>query len=133
MYLQKFMREFRFVPMPEFRVELVERSRYRIPDVLLAEPGWAWTRVYPGVPLAVFEIWSPDDPLAEQTQRFRECCDRGVREILVLEPESFRVWRWRENALIEGPVDGLVLPDRPVLPFSSEEVFAELGAFRGSL
>ncbi len=46
-------------------------SRYRIPDVLLCSvPVNATDKVLKSVPLAVIEIWSPEDRMPRQTGAF---------------------------------------------------------------
>lgn len=119
-------RQYEFFVALECRVELVPRSRYRIPDVLLCQRPAPATKVLMSAPLAAIEIWSPDDRLAQQMMRFREYWERGVRQILVLDPEEYKAFRYVDGAIIDSAIDGIELPDGRIVPFSSDELFAEL-------
>lgn len=110
----------------ECRVELVERSRYRIPDVLLCKRPVPATKVLKSVPLAVIEIWSPGDRLPQQMARFREYWVYGVRQIIVLDPEEYKAFRYVDGAIMESEIDGIELPEGRTVPFSSSELFDEL-------
>jgi len=63
---------FHFLPLPEVRTQIVERARYRIPDVMLCPTPLPAGKVVNSVPWAVVEILSPDDRMPEQLQRFRD-------------------------------------------------------------
>jgi hypothetical protein len=76
--------------------------------------------------LAVIEIWSPDDRIGQQMARFREYWIRGVRQILVLDPEEFVALRYTEGSLNEGPVNSIELPDGRQVPFPSAALLEEL-------
>lgn len=78
------------------------------------------------MPLIVVEIWSPDDRIGQQMARFREYWTRGVRRIIVLDPDTFTTLRYVDGALIEGPMLELELPGGTNLPFSSSDLFDEL-------
>lgn len=119
-------KQFHYAVMSECRVELVKRSRYRIPDVLVCSLPIAPGKVIDTAPLAVVEIWSPDDTIGQQMARFREYWTGGVRQIIVLDPEAFTAFRYHDGALIEGPVQDLELPDGSKIPFSSSSLFEEL-------
>lgn len=125
-HLRQYRKQYSFGVLSECRVELVKRSRYRIPDILLASLPIPRGKVLDTVPLAVVEIWSPDDRLSQQMARFREYWTRGVRQIVVLDPEEYAALRYEDGALIEGPIAELVLPDGSCVPFSSAELFNEL-------
>jgi Uma2 family endonuclease len=125
-HLRKYRKELQYAVMSECRVELVRRSRYRIPDVLVASLPVSNAKVLEGVPLAVIEIWSPDDRIGQQMARFREYWIRGVRQILVLDPEEFVALRYTEGSLNEGPVNSIELPDGRQVPFPSAALLEEL-------
>lgn len=121
-HLFQHRKQFQYGVMSECRVELVKRSRYRIPDVLVCALPIASGKVLDTAPLAIVEIWSPDDRIGQQMARFREYWTAGVRQIIVLDPEAFIALRYRDGALIEEAVDGLELPDGRMVPFASAEL-----------
>lgn len=125
-YFRKFRKQFHYAVMSECRVELVKRLRYRIPDVLLCSLPVSGGRMLDTVPLAVIEIWSPEDRIGPQMARFREYWNRGTREIYVLDPEERITLRYEDGALIEGHVSELQLPDGSKVPFSSATLLDEL-------
>jgi len=65
-YFAQYRRAFRFLPLPEVRTQIVERARYRIPDVMLCPTPLPAGKVVTSVPWAVVEILSPDDRMPEQ-------------------------------------------------------------------
>ena len=83
-------------------------------------------KVLTTVPLAVIEVWSPDDRIGQQMARFREYWTRGVRQIIVLDPEALTTLRYEDGALIEGPISELHLPDDSRVPFETTVLFEEL-------
>jgi Uma2 family endonuclease len=125
-HLRRYRREFRFGVIPECRVEIVSRSRYRVPDVLLSSLPIPAGKVLDTPPLAVIEIWSPDDGLGKQMARFREYWERGVRQIVVLDPEAFTCLRYHNGSLADTPVCELHLPDDRRVPFPAEALLDEL-------
>jgi len=120
-------KEFRFAVAPECRVLVAEERRYRIPDILLTGLPADLTpeKVLRSVPLAVIEIWSPDDRLGHQMVRYREFWSRGVREIIVLDPETYLAFRYIDGAIRETTIEFIEVPAGRV-PFSSVEIFNEL-------
>jgi Uma2 family endonuclease len=117
-------KEYRYGVSVETRVELVERSRYRIPDVLICPlPINLSDKALKSVPLAVIEIWSPDDRLSHQMLRFRDYWNRGVRHIIVLEPEELIAFQYRDGALIEGHIESIDLDEYRRVPFRTAELF----------
>lgn len=125
-WLGRYRAEFRFGVATECRVMLAEQHRCRIPDILLsALPIDLAGSVLRSVPLAVIEIWSPDDRLGHQMIRYREFWQRGVREIIILDPESFQAFRYVDGAIQEAAIEYLELPSGRV-PFSSADIFNEL-------
>jgi Uma2 family endonuclease len=125
-HLRKYRREFHFGVMPECRVELVKRSRYRIPDVLICSLPVPSGKVLDTAPLAVMEIWSPDDKIGQQMARFREYWTLGVRQIVLLDPEDLTTLRYEDGALIEGHLSELQLPDGARVPFPTASLLEEL-------
>jgi Uma2 family endonuclease len=127
-HLRRYSKEFRYGVSVECRVEMVKRSRYRIPDVLICGLPVPLTKVLETVPFAVVEIWSPDDRLPQQMARFREYWNRGVRQILIFDPEDFSSFHYADGALIEGSIEEIELPTGQKIPFSSTELLNELKA-----
>ena len=126
-HLRRHCREFAFGVSVECRVEIVERSRYRIPDVLISRiPVQLSDRALRDVPLAVFEVLSPDDRTSQQLARFREYWGRGVRQIVVLDPEELTAMRYQEGSLIEEPIIGIDLPDGRRVPFPADHLLEQL-------
>jgi Uma2 family endonuclease len=125
-HLRRYRREFAFGVSVECRVEIVECSRYRIPDVLISRiPVQLSDRALRDVPLAVFEVLSPDDRTAQQLARFREFWQRGVRQILVFNPEDLTCLLYTPGSLVEKNVEHIELPDGRTVPFSSAGILQE--------
>lgn len=124
--LRAHRKQFGFAVVPECRVELVARSRYRVPDVLVSGLPGPEGKVVTSVPLAVIEILSPDDGLSHQVLRFMDYWKRGVREIVVLDPEEFVAYRFVERALVLEDIEHLNLPDARAVPFSTADIFNEV-------
>jgi Uma2 family endonuclease len=125
-HLRKHRKEFHFGVITECRVELVRRSRYRISDVLLCSLPIPRGKVLDTVPMSVIEVWSLGDRIGQQMARFREYWTRGVRQIIVLDPEAFTTLHYADGALIEGPISELHLPDDSRVPFETTVLFEEL-------
>jgi Uma2 family endonuclease len=119
-------KQFHYAAMISCRVELVRGSRYRIPDVLICSLPIPRGKVLDTTPLAVIEIWSPDDRIGQQMARFREYWTRGVRQIVLLDPEAFTTLRYEDGALIEGHLSELQLPDGNRVPFPTAALLEEL-------
>jgi Uma2 family endonuclease len=124
--LRQHRKQFGYGVITGCRVQIVPRSRYRIPDVLVCNLPVPRTKSLESVPLAVIEIWSPDDRIGQQMARFREYWQLGVREIIVLDPDAFVALRYQDGALIEAPIDTLQLPGDLVVPFPVEDLLQEL-------
>ena len=125
-HLRRYRREFHFGVLPECRVEIVKRSRYRIPDVLICPLPVPSGKVLDTAPLAAIEIWSRDDKIGQQMARFREYWTRGVRQIVLLDPDDLTTLRYEDGALIEGHLSELQLPDSNRVPFPTAALLEEL-------
>jgi Uma2 family endonuclease len=125
-HLRAQRKAFRFGVSIECRVEIVERTRYRIPDVLITGLPVRWSdRALRDVPLAVMEVLSPDDRTSQQLARFREFWRRGVRQIFVFDPENFTCFQYTEGTLAEREIEHIELPDGRQVPFSSVQILNE--------
>jgi Uma2 family endonuclease len=122
-YLLRHAEEFGYEVLTECRVEIVKRSRYRIPDILLCTSPVPRTKTLESVPLAVIEIMSPDDRASDQLVRFRDYRSRGVRDIIVLDPENLTAARYPH---MEDPVTTIELPDGRAVPFRVDELLETL-------
>lgn len=123
-WFAEFERPLRFKVMHEVRTVIIERSRYRLPDVLLV-PKPLHSDICNVVPWAVIEIVSPDDTIRRTRTRFLDYMDLGVKHILQLDPEEYVAHRFDRGSLIETRFESLELPSGSV-PFDSEELFGRL-------
>jgi Uma2 family endonuclease len=128
-FFGRFEKQFRFMPLPEVRTQIVERARYRIPDVLLCPVPVPKGKVVNTVPWAVIEILSPEDSMQEQLERFRDYAQIGTRVIVLLDPERLLAYRFEDDSLIRTTFTELDIPSGRV-PFDSEALFRELAAER---
>jgi Uma2 family endonuclease len=119
----------RFLTLPEVRTQIVERAKYRIPDVMLCPVPLPTGKVVTSVPWAVIEILSPDDKLPEQLERFRDYQRIGVRQVVLLDPENLIAFRFEDGSLLQTRFTSLDLPSGSV-PFDTEALFQELTTLR---
>ncbi len=124
-YLDGYRKRFRFAALSEARTRIIERARYRIPDVILCPVPLPPGTVVTSIPWVVIEILSPDDRLSEQLARFRDYKQIGVLHMVLLDPEERRAYRFENRALIEAPLTSLDLPSGS-LPFDTEDLFRQL-------
>ena len=108
-YFEMYSDQFRFIVYTETRTQIVERSRYRIPDVMLASAP-ELGRVITKVPWVVVEIQSPDDRMPVQLRRFQDYVDRGVPYVILLDPDESVAWRYQSGALVKTDFKELDLP-----------------------
>lgn len=124
-YFRMYRSEFRLAVYTEPRTQIIERSRYRIPDVMLGplpvERGRAATKV----PWAVIEIQSPEDRTSVQLKRFRDFGALGVHHIILLDADESVAWRYQSGALVETQFKELVFPTGR-MPFDTEALFKQL-------
>jgi Uma2 family endonuclease len=126
-YLGRHRKALGFMSLPEARTQIIERARYRIPDVILCPVPLPTGKVVTSVPWAVIEILSPDDRLPAQLERFRDYERIGVRHVVLLDPEQFIAFRFKEGSLLQTQFTSLDLPSGS-LPFDTETLFGELKA-----
>src|ERR1700722_14613305 len=125
-YFRKYRKQFRFAALSEPRTQIVERARYRIPDVMLCPVPLPTGRIVDATPWAVIEILSPDDRLSEQLARFRDYKRIGVLQMVLLDPEELIAYRFDEKgSLLESEFTTLELPSGS-LPFDTEALFRQL-------
>jgi Uma2 family endonuclease len=129
-WLAPYRRQLRFALLSEARTQIVERTRYRIPDLMICPVPLPPGKVVNTVPWAVIEILSPDDRLSEQLARFRDYRQIGVRHMVLLGSEELIAYRFDENgSLLETRFVSLDLPSGD-LPFDTEALFRQLAEER---
>lgn len=109
-YFRRYRKELRFGEYTEPRTQIIERARYRIPDLLLSPLPAGADRVITEVPWVVVEIQSPDDRAPQQWRRFRDYLSIGVRHVVLLDPEEETAFRCEPGALVETRFTDLELP-----------------------
>jgi Uma2 family endonuclease len=125
-FFRRFQKQFRFLSLPEVRTQIVERARYRIPDVLLCAFPIPTGNVVNTVPWAVIEILSPEDSMKEQLERFRDYAQIGTGTIILLDPERLVAYRFEDDSLIRTSFMQINLPSGQSIPFDSEALFQQL-------
>jgi Uma2 family endonuclease len=125
-YFRQYEKECKFKVLPELRTQIIDRSRYRIPDVLLCATPTRMRKIMDETPLAVIEIISPGDTMMETLGRFRDYASVGVPCIIQMDPESRTAHRYEDGSLIRTAFNGLGL-QHTTIPFDSERLFADLG------
>jgi Uma2 family endonuclease len=124
-YFSRYRKALGFLTLPEVRTQIVERSRYRIPGIMLCPVPFSTGRVVTSVPWAVMEILSPDDRMPAQLYRFRDYKHIGVRHVLLLDPEQLIAFRFEDGSLLQTQFTSLDLPSGS-LPFESAAIFQQL-------
>ena len=125
----RYRKEFRFVTLPEVRTRIIERARYRIPDIMLCPVPLPEGKVITTIPWVVIEILSPDDRLKEQLDRFQDYAQVGVGISILLDPERSVAHRFEDGSLIKTQFAELLLPSGSV-PFDTEALFQQLAKQR---
>jgi Uma2 family endonuclease len=127
LYFHALEKQYRFKALLELRTKIVERARYRIPDLLLAATPMPKSRIMEATPLVVIEILSPDDTMSDTLQRYRDYSAIGVTSIVQMDPERYVAHRFDAGSLIETKFTGLYLPHTgETVPFDSEALFEQL-------
>jgi Uma2 family endonuclease len=131
-YFAQFQESLGFLAVPEVRTQIVERARYRIPDVLLYKLPHAGGTVVDTPPGSVIEILSPEDRIRQTLDRYRDYADFGVLEIVQMDPERFVAHRYKDGSLIQTDFEKLPLAGgETFVPFPSAELFARLRVLLG--
>jgi len=128
-YLDAMRTQFEFEPLPEVRTQIIERARYRIPDLMLCPVPIPAGRVVTTVPWAVIEILSPEDRFSDLIARFQDYKKIGVRHMVLLDPEDLVAYRFENGALAQAQLTSLELPTGE-LPFDTTDLFQRLTARR---
>ena len=112
-WFQQHAREWNIRARPELRLQ-VSSTRYRVPDVAILDRNQLTEPVLTTPPLAVFEILSPEDRLKRLLIKLEDYRLMGVRDIVVIDPEDGRFYRYSNGSL------GLV--KESVLHFGTESM-----------
>lgn len=124
-WFRNYEKEFRIKALADVRTQVIERARYRLPDVLLASVPMKARKVLLDVPLVVIEILSPDDRKRHILDRFADYENIGVQHLIHLDPEQHIAFRYENGLLIQTGFHSLSLADRPELPFDSAAIFEQ--------
>jgi Uma2 family endonuclease len=114
--------------LPECRLRIsAGTGRHRVPDVMVLELPYTRGKVVTDVPAIVVEIKSPDDTFDAIFEKCLEYAQIGVPNIVVLDPDHKRQYRFSNNALELVSSLTLHLPKAGVdLQFPADELFADL-------
>ena len=128
-FFAQFQETLRFVALPQVRTQIIERARYRIPEVVLCSLPVPKCKILDVVPGAVIEILSPTDRMGETLERFRDYASIGVLEIVQMDPDHYVAHRYRDGSLLRADFEDLPLTDREQrVPFPSKALFDRLRA-----
>jgi Uma2 family endonuclease len=125
-WFYQYEKECRIKALADVRTQIIERARYRLPDIMVLTTPAPATRVVTQVPEVVIEIVSPDDKQTESLLRFRDYSAFGVRHVVQMEPEEHIAWLFQSDSLIRTDFYSLSLPGRPDLPFDTTAIFDQL-------
>ena len=124
-YFRMYRKQFKFGVYARARTQIVERARYRLPDIMLAPLPAVPDKVITKMPWVVIEIQSPEDKAKQQWHRFQDYLSIGVPHVILLDPEESLAFRCERRALIETSFTDLELPTGR-LPFDSTALFQQL-------
>lgn len=117
--------ELGFEAMQEVRTQIIERARYRIPDIMLCPRPIPQGRVCDVVPWSVIEVQSPNDTITETQDRFADYKQIGVHSLVLMDPEKYIAYEFRDRSLIAQPFKVLRLPD-DMVDFDTDLLFDRL-------
>lgn len=119
---------FRIKALADVRTQIIERARYRLPDVLLVTTplGRKFGKIMTNVPNVVIEIESPDDRHSDILDRFEDYAGIGVQQCILMHPEKHLAWQHSAGSLIRIEFDHLSLPEGRRLPFDTAAIFEQL-------
>ena len=84
--------------LAEYRVK-VAPTRYRVPDVTVWDRAQPVEQILTHAPIAVFEVLSPEDRVSRMLRKLADYQGMGVRTIVVIDPETDTVYRYRDGVL----------------------------------
>jgi Uma2 family endonuclease len=109
---------------PELRTQ-TQRTRFRVPDVLVVRAGEKFERYVTQPPLIAIEILSPEDTMRAMQEKAAEYRQFGIEHIWVIDPEPRVAYRVTERGLEEVRSGELTVPGTPIRILLSE-MFSEL-------
>jgi Uma2 family endonuclease len=109
-HLQGFEDTHRLIAFIETRLLVnPDIARYRVPDVMAVEDPVTEGRAVVDVPVIVVEIQSPDDTFAEILERCIEYERLGVPNIVMMDPETERVWFFEDGNFRQSTGESITL------------------------
>ena len=91
--------EWRLLGYPELRVQ-VSTANFIVPDVLLLDENAPDEEIVTKPPVAVFEVWIPENRMSDMMRRFAMFAAMGIKEIWLVHPET-AVWtRWEGGQML---------------------------------
>lgn len=124
-WFAQFEKDLGFETLQEVRTQIIERARYRIPDIMLCALPGPQGRICDLVPWAIIEVLSPDDSLAGTRDRFLDYQQIGVYSLVLMDPEKYIAYEFRDGSLIAQPFKTLGLPGG-LVDFDTEALFEQL-------
>lgn len=109
---------------PELRTQ-TQRTRFRVPDVLVVRAGEKFERYVTQPPLIAIEILSPEDTMRAMQEKATEYRQFGIENIWIIDPEPRLVYRATQSGLEEVRGGELNVPGTPIRIVLSE-MFGEL-------
>ena len=109
---------------PELRTQ-TQKTRFRVPDVLVMRSSDKFSRYVTSPPLIAIEILSPEDTLRAMQEKAAEYRRFGVEHIWIVDPEPRVVYRATDTGLEEVRTGSLTVPGTAIRVELSG-LFAEL-------
>jgi Uma2 family endonuclease len=122
----QYEQEFRIKAVADVRTQIIERARYRLPDVMVFTKPVRLGKVFTAVPNVVIEILSPDDREREIYDRFADYEKLGVMHLIHMDPEKYIAWRYGEHSMTRTDFHSLEFSGRTNLPFDTAAIFEQL-------
>ena len=119
-------KEFSIKALADVRTQIIERARYRLPDVIVFTTPMPLTNMMTRVPNVVIEILSPDDTHSEMLDRFADYNTLGVGHLVLMDPERHLAWWHQTGSLIKTDFHSLCLPGGRDVPFDTAVIFEQL-------
>lgn len=124
-WFAQFEHQLGFTAMYDVRTQIIQRARYRLPDMMLCPMPLPKGRIVDVVPWVVIEIISSDDTINSTQDRFNDYAGVGVQHVLQMDPEKYIAHRFDNGSMIKTSFKSLALPTGDV-PFDSDELFRRL-------
>lgn len=109
---------------PDLRTQ-TQKTRFRVPDVLVMRASDKFNRYVTSPPLIAIEILSPEDTLRDMQEKSAEYRRFGVEQVWIVDPEPRIAYRATDAGLEEVRTGALTVPGTPIRVELSD-LFAEL-------